>query len=76
MLQLASLKKQGDRLKKQLNRDKSGRIRSKYKCLVKRREGIRELSVKRREDLELSRLISVFNRDAALVTFYSVSGNV
>lgn len=68
MLQLSSLKELSDRLRKQLSREKSSRVKSKLKALQQRRERIKELSVKRREELELSRLLCIFNRDVAEVT--------
>ena len=68
MSQLSSLKELAERLKKQLSREKSGRVQTKLKALLLRRERIRELSVKRREELELSRMLCIFNRDVAAVT--------
>ncbi|XP_078145742.1 spectrin beta chain, non-erythrocytic 5 [Centroberyx gerrardi] len=62
---LSSLKELADRLKKQLSREKSGRIQTKLKALLQRRDRIKELSVKRREELELSRLLCIFSRNAA-----------
>uniref|UniRef100_A0A3Q3IUH0 Calponin-homology (CH) domain-containing protein n=1 Tax=Monopterus albus TaxID=43700 RepID=A0A3Q3IUH0_MONAL len=62
---LSSLKELAERLKAQLNRDKSGRVQTKLKALLQRRGQIKELSVKRRKELELSRLLCVFNRDVA-----------
>ncbi|KAK0154564.1 Spectrin beta chain, non-erythrocytic 5 [Merluccius polli] len=53
------------RLKQDLSRDKSRRVQAKLKALQQRRDRIRELSVKRRADLELSRLLGVFNRKVA-----------
>uniref|UniRef100_A0A8C9YZ58 Spectrin, beta, non-erythrocytic 5 n=1 Tax=Sander lucioperca TaxID=283035 RepID=A0A8C9YZ58_SANLU len=54
-----------ERLKKQLSREKSGRVRTKLKALLQQRDRIKELSVKRREELELSRMLCIFNRDVA-----------
>nr|XP_057947283.1 spectrin beta chain, non-erythrocytic 5-like isoform X2 [Doryrhamphus excisus] len=61
---LASLKDLAGRLKK-LSREKSGRVQSRLKALLQRRERIKELSVQRREELQLSWLLCVFNRDVA-----------
>uniref|UniRef100_A0A4W6DIZ9 Spectrin beta, non-erythrocytic 5 n=1 Tax=Lates calcarifer TaxID=8187 RepID=A0A4W6DIZ9_LATCA len=60
---LSSLKELADQLKKQLSREKSGKVQSKLKVLLQRRDRIKELSVKRKEELELSRMLCVFNRD-------------
>ncbi|XP_030248101.1 spectrin beta chain, non-erythrocytic 5 [Sparus aurata] len=60
---LSSLKDLSERLKKQLSREKSGRVQTKLRALIQRRDRIKELSVKRREELELSRMLCVFNRD-------------
>ncbi|XP_069573815.1 spectrin beta chain, non-erythrocytic 5 [Brachyistius frenatus] len=62
---LFSLKELADRLKKQLSREKSGRVQTKLKALFQRRDRIRELSVKRGDELELSRLLCIFNQDVA-----------
>ncbi|CAN9501902.1 unnamed protein product [Ophioblennius macclurei] len=62
---LISVKELAERLKQQLQPEKSGRVQSKLKALLQRRDRIRELSVKRREELELSRRLCVFNRDVA-----------
>ncbi|XP_068456287.1 spectrin beta chain, non-erythrocytic 5 [Clinocottus analis] len=62
---LSSLKELAERLKKQLSREKSGRVQSRLKALLQRRDRIKELSVKRREELELSRTLCIFNRDVA-----------
>ncbi|XP_076022140.1 spectrin beta chain, non-erythrocytic 5 [Genypterus blacodes] len=61
----SSLKELAGRLKKQLRREKRGQIQTEVKCLLQRRDSIKELSVKRRMELELSRLLCIFNRDAA-----------
>ncbi|XP_036927334.1 spectrin beta chain, non-erythrocytic 5 isoform X2 [Acanthopagrus latus] len=60
---LSSLKDLSERLKKQLSREKSGWVQTKLRTLIQRRDRIKELSVKRREELELSRMLCVFNRD-------------
>ncbi|XP_054470225.1 LOW QUALITY PROTEIN: spectrin beta chain, non-erythrocytic 5 [Anoplopoma fimbria] len=62
---MSSLKELAERLKKQLSREKSGRVQTKLKALLQRRDRIKELSVKRREELELSRKLCIFNRDVA-----------
>ncbi|CAJ1074861.1 spectrin beta chain%2C non-erythrocytic 5 [Xyrichtys novacula] len=62
---LSSLKELSERLKKQLSREKSGRVKTKLKALLHRRDRIKELSVKRREELELSKMLCIFNRDVA-----------
>ena len=68
MVQLSSLKELAKRLKEQLSREKSSRVQTKLKALLQRRERIKDLSVKRREELELSRMLCIFNRDVAEVT--------
>lgn len=67
-VQLFSLKELADRLKKQLIKEKSKRVKAKLKALIQRRDRLRELAVKRRQELELSRLLCIFNRDVAEVT--------
>ncbi|XP_034530593.1 spectrin beta chain, non-erythrocytic 1 [Notolabrus celidotus] len=62
---LSSLKDLSERLKKQLSREKSGRVKTKLKALLQRRDRIKELSVKRREELELSKMLCIFNRDVS-----------
>ncbi|XP_029973399.1 spectrin beta chain, non-erythrocytic 5 [Salarias fasciatus] len=62
---LTSVKELAERLKKQLRSEKSGRVQTRLRALLQRRDRIRELSVKRREELELSRLLCIFNRDVA-----------
>ncbi|XP_035529504.1 spectrin beta chain, non-erythrocytic 5 [Morone saxatilis] len=62
---LTALKELAERLRKQLSREKSGRVKTKLKALLQRRDRIKELSVKRREELELSRMLCIFNRDVA-----------
>ncbi|XP_040917192.1 spectrin beta chain, non-erythrocytic 2 [Toxotes jaculatrix] len=62
---LSSLKELADQLKKQLSREKTGQVQAKLKALLQRRERIKELSIKRREELELSRMLCIFNRDVA-----------
>ncbi|XP_029982912.1 spectrin beta chain, non-erythrocytic 5 [Sphaeramia orbicularis] len=62
---LSALKDLCDRLKKQLSREKSTRVQNKLEALIQRRDRIRDLSIRRREELELSRLLCIFNRDVA-----------
>ncbi|XP_068608001.1 spectrin beta chain, non-erythrocytic 5 [Brachionichthys hirsutus] len=50
-------------LAEKLSREKGGHVRSKLRTLVQRRDRIKELSVKRREELELSRMLCIVNRD-------------
>lgn len=67
-VQLSSLKELAERLKKQLSREKSGCSQTRMKSLIQRRNKIKELSIKRREELELSRMFCIFNRDVSQVT--------
>ncbi|XP_029317025.1 LOW QUALITY PROTEIN: spectrin beta chain, non-erythrocytic 5 [Cottoperca gobio] len=62
---LSSLKELAERLKKQLSKEKSRRVKTKLEALLQRRDRIKELSIKRREELELSRMLCIFNRDVA-----------
>ncbi|XP_034721323.1 spectrin beta chain, non-erythrocytic 5-like, partial [Etheostoma cragini] len=62
---LSSLKDLSERLRKLLSSEKSRLVQAKLKALLQRRDRIRELSVKRREELELSRMLCIFNRDVA-----------
>uniref|UniRef100_A0A3Q1IZP4 Calponin-homology (CH) domain-containing protein n=1 Tax=Anabas testudineus TaxID=64144 RepID=A0A3Q1IZP4_ANATE len=62
---LSSLKEMADGLKKQLSREQSRGVQNKLKAMLQRRDKIKELSIKRREELELSRLLCIFNRDTA-----------
>ncbi|XP_062252883.1 spectrin beta chain, non-erythrocytic 5 [Platichthys flesus] len=62
---LFSLKELAELLKKQLSREKSGRVQTKLRALLQRRDRIKELSIKRREELELSRMLCIYSRDAA-----------
>ncbi|XP_077095863.1 spectrin beta chain, non-erythrocytic 5 isoform X1 [Siphateles boraxobius] len=48
-----------------LKGEKSISIRNKLKALQERRERIKDLSEKRREDLEISKLLCIFNRDVS-----------
>ncbi|AWP15961.1 putative spectrin beta chain non-erythrocytic 5 [Scophthalmus maximus] len=54
-----------DRLQEQLSRKKSGRVQNRLRALLQRRDRIKELSVKRRQELELSWTMCVFSRDVA-----------
>ncbi|XP_077945298.1 spectrin beta chain, non-erythrocytic 5 isoform X2 [Gasterosteus aculeatus] len=62
---LSSLEEMAERLKERLSAEKSGRVQTRLKALLRRRHRIKELSVKRREELELSRALSVYRRDVA-----------
>ncbi|XP_035467370.2 spectrin beta chain, non-erythrocytic 5 isoform X2 [Scophthalmus maximus] len=62
---LLSLKESCDRLQEQLSRKKSGRVQNRLRALLQRRDRIKELSVKRRQELELSWTMCVFSRDVA-----------
>ncbi|KAL6106061.1 sptbn5 [Pungitius sinensis] len=62
---LSSLKVMAERLKERLSAEKSGRVQTRLQALLRRRHRIKELSVKRREELELSRVLSVYRRDVA-----------
>lgn len=65
---MAALQESADRL------SKGGimRVKSSYKSTLNslrvRRERIRDLTMKRREELELSRLLCIFTRDASEVS--------
>uniref|UniRef100_A0A3Q1IVH4 Calponin-homology (CH) domain-containing protein n=1 Tax=Anabas testudineus TaxID=64144 RepID=A0A3Q1IVH4_ANATE len=48
-----------------LSREQSRGVQNKLKAMLQRRDKIKELSIKRREELELSRLLCIFNRDTA-----------
>lgn len=67
MIQLSSLKELAERLTKELSRKKSGGVQTRLKALLQRRDRIKELSAKCGEELELSRRLCIFNRDAAEV---------
>ncbi|XP_060938197.1 spectrin beta chain, non-erythrocytic 2 [Limanda limanda] len=62
---LFSLKELAEQLKKQLSREKSGRVQTKLRALLQRRDRIKEMSVKRREELELCRMLCIYSRDVA-----------
>ncbi|KAM6973270.1 spectrin beta chain, non-erythrocytic 5 [Aplochiton taeniatus] len=62
---ISSLKELAERLRKEdLSKEKTARIQSKLKALLQRRDRIKELSIKRREELAISRLLCIFNRNA------------
>lgn len=67
-VQLLSLKELAERLKKQLSREKSKRVQTRLKKLRLQRGRIKELSARHREELELSRMMCIFKRDANQVT--------
>ncbi|XP_068195162.1 spectrin beta chain, non-erythrocytic 5 isoform X2 [Antennarius striatus] len=60
---LSLLRELAEHLKTQLSREKSGNVRSKLKTLLQRRDRIKEMSARRREELEMSRMLCIFNRD-------------
>ncbi|XP_052001180.1 spectrin beta chain, non-erythrocytic 5 [Xyrauchen texanus] len=63
---MMALQESAERLKAEgLNREKSSNIKNKLKALQDRRERIKDLSAKRQEDLEISRLLCIFNRDVS-----------
>ncbi|XP_067099877.1 spectrin beta chain, non-erythrocytic 5 [Osmerus mordax] len=63
---IVSLKELAEKLRQEdLSREKSGRIHSKLKGLLERRDRIKQLSIKRKEELAISRLLCIFNRNAA-----------
>ncbi|XP_057715583.1 spectrin beta chain, non-erythrocytic 5 isoform X1 [Corythoichthys intestinalis] len=62
---VSCLKDLAARLNKTLSREKSGQTQNRLKVFLQRRERIKELSIKRREELQLSWLMCAFNRDVA-----------
>lgn len=68
LLQLSSLRELVKQLKKQLSREKSGCVQTRLKALLQRRDMIKELSARRREELKLSKMLCVFKRDVGEVT--------
>ncbi|XP_028993920.1 spectrin beta chain, non-erythrocytic 1 isoform X2 [Betta splendens] len=62
---LSSLIELAERLKKELSRQKSGLVHKQLKALLQRRKKVKDLCVKRREELELSRRLCIFNRDVS-----------
>lgn len=61
--QLATLKELSKRLKKRLGREEAGGIKARLKPLLLRRDKIKELAVKRREELELHKMFCIFKQD-------------
>ncbi|KAA0711222.1 Spectrin beta chain, non-erythrocytic 5 [Triplophysa tibetana] len=62
---MVALEESAERLKTQgLKREKNTNIKNKLKALQERRKRIKDLSAQRMEDLEISRLLCIFNRDA------------
>lgn len=72
------MKELAERLSKQLSREKSKLVQTRLKTVSQRRDRIKELSVKHREELELSRALFIFKRDASEVTtvVFSASSEV
>lgn len=67
-VQMLALQKSADSLRNgEVTREKANHIKRKLKALRDRRERIKDLSAKRREELETSRLLCIFNRDASEV---------
>lgn len=66
-VQLASLKELSKRLKKQLGREEAGRVQARLKSLLQRRDRIKELAVKRQEELELHKMFCIFKQDVGEV---------
>ncbi|XP_050989413.1 spectrin beta chain, non-erythrocytic 5 isoform X1 [Labeo rohita] len=63
---MVALQESAERLKTEgLKREKSSNIKNKLKALQERRERIKDLSDKRSEDLEISKLLCIFNRDVS-----------
>ncbi|KAL2098982.1 hypothetical protein ACEWY4_005462 [Coilia grayii] len=63
---MVALQELSDRLQREnLKREKAKRIRNKLSALEERRRRIQELSVKRGEDLNMSRLLCMFSRNAS-----------
>lgn len=64
---MAALQESADRLSKGGMRREKHNYKNILSSLKARRERIRDLSIKRREELELSRLLCIFTRDASEV---------
>ncbi|XP_073682671.1 spectrin beta chain, non-erythrocytic 5 [Garra rufa] len=63
---MVALQESAERLRAEgLKREKSSNIKNKLKALQERRERIKDLSDKRREYLEISKLLCIFNRDVS-----------
>lgn len=60
---MVALQESAERLRTEgLKREKSSNIKNKIKAIQERRERIKDLSDKYREDLEISKLLCIFNR--------------
>lgn len=69
---MVALQESAERLKTEgLKREKSSNIKNKLKALQERRERIKDLSDKRSEDLEISKLLCIFNQDVSEVQYLS-----
>lgn len=69
---MVALQESAERLRTQgLKREKNSNIKNKLKALQERRERIKDLSAQRRADLEISRLLCIFSRDASEVPIIS-----
>ncbi|KAM9777958.1 spectrin beta chain, non-erythrocytic 5 [Neosynchiropus ocellatus] len=62
---LSSLRELADELKKRLSKDKAQQIDQEVQSLRQRRNHVRGLSSQRREQLELTLMLCVFNRDVS-----------
>ncbi|XP_068070705.2 spectrin beta chain, non-erythrocytic 5 isoform X1 [Danio rerio] len=63
---MVALQESAERLKTEgLTREKNSNVKNKLKALQERRERIKDLSDKRREDLEVSKLHCIFSRDVS-----------
>ncbi len=69
---MVALQESAERLRTEgLSQEKSSNIKNKLKALQERRERIKDLSDKRREDLEISKLLCIFYRDVSEVQYLS-----
>lgn len=68
-LQMVALHESADRLSK----GEKSNYKNTLNSLRARRERIRDLSMKRREELELSRLFCIFTRDSSEVSQSSIT---
>ncbi len=69
---MVALQESAERLRTEgLSQEKSSNIKNKLKALQERRERIKDLSDKRREDLEISKLLCIFNQDVSEVQYLS-----
>lgn len=67
---MVALQESAERLRTEgLNQEKRSNIKNKLKALQERRERIKALSDKRREDLEISKLLCIFNRNVSEVQY-------